>query len=208
MRKRGDTRRKSPAESDRQWVLSFPRQLRFRAARDPKVASRPLDIFTRALFAWQGRSSRRLGTAEARTAGVTAVQRFGGVPPPSDEEVSRILVKVIRKVTRQLGPPGDDDGAAANAFAALQAQEVDRRIRIPDPFKHARRPASLDGYSLHAGVRIHDNDREGLERLCRYAFRPPFALERLTLRRGGAARLQDEAAEERRPLPLSVNMAG
>jgi hypothetical protein len=95
--------------------------------------------------------------------------------------VSRILVKVIRKVTRQLGPPGDDDGAAANAFAALQAQEVDRRIRIPDPFKHARRSASLDGYSLHAGVRIHENDREELERLCRYAFRPPFALERLTL---------------------------
>jgi hypothetical protein len=29
-------------------------------------------------------------------------------------------------------------------------------------------------------VRIHENDREGLERLCRYAMRPPLALHRLT----------------------------
>jgi hypothetical protein len=36
-----------PAVPVRQWVLSFPRQLRFLAARDPKVASRLLDLFTR-----------------------------------------------------------------------------------------------------------------------------------------------------------------
>jgi hypothetical protein len=29
-------------------------------------------------------------------------------------------------------------------------------------------------------VRIHEHDREGLERLCRYAVRPPFALHRLS----------------------------
>jgi hypothetical protein len=39
---------------------------------------------------------------------------------------------------------------------------------------------ALDGFSLHAGVRIHEHDREGLERLCRYAVRPPFALHRLS----------------------------
>ncbi len=38
----------------------------------------------------------------------------------------------------------------------------------------------LDGFSLHAGVRIHGNDREGRESLCRYALRPPLALQRLT----------------------------
>ena len=51
---------------------------------------------------------------------------------------------------------------------------------LPDPFKHARRAAYLDGFSLHAGVRIHEHDREGLEKLCRYAVRPPFALHRLS----------------------------
>ena len=38
----------------------------------------------------------------------------------------------------------------------------------------------MDGFSLHAGVRVHANDRKGLERLCRYVTRPPLAVERLT----------------------------
>ncbi len=45
----------------RQWVLSFPRRVRFLAARHPALASRLLDVFTRAVFAWQRRSARRLG---------------------------------------------------------------------------------------------------------------------------------------------------
>jgi hypothetical protein len=67
-----------------------------------------------------------------------------------------------------------------DALAVLQAAEVDRRLRFPDPFRNQRCTASLDGFSLHAGVRIHEHDREGLERLCRYAVRPPFALQRLS----------------------------
>jgi hypothetical protein len=33
---------------------------------------------------------------------------------------------------------------------------------------------------LHAGTRIYEHDREGLQPLCRYAVRPPFALHRLS----------------------------
>jgi hypothetical protein len=162
----------------RQWVLSFPRRLRFRAARDPRVASRLLDVFTRAVFAWQRRRARRLGVAEPRIGGVTAVQRFGSavdlnvhfhtlvpdgvfdlagpgparfvpIRAPSDEEVAKVLTAVIRRVSR-LGLLGDEDvraGAEEDAFAALQAAEVDRRLRFPDPFNHARRSAHLDGFS-------------------------------------------------------------
>jgi hypothetical protein len=61
----------------RQRVLSLPRRLPFQAARDPKIASRLLDLFTRAIFAWHRRQARRPGAADPRTAGVTAVQRFG-----------------------------------------------------------------------------------------------------------------------------------
>jgi len=195
----------------RQWVLSLPRRLRFQATRDPRVASRPLDLFTRAVFAWQRRQARRLGVADPGTAGCTAAQRFGSaidlnvhfhtlVPDgvfdlagegparfvpleaPSDEEAARILTVVIRKVARAgLLEVGDDrPGAEEGALAALQAVEVDRRLRFPDPFKHARRSAYLDGFSLHAGVRIHEHDRDGLEKLCRDALRPPFALHRLS----------------------------
>ena len=67
-----------PAVPMRQWVLSFPRQVRFLAARRPALASLLLDLFTRAVFAWQRRAARRLGVSDPRTGGVTAVQRFGG----------------------------------------------------------------------------------------------------------------------------------
>lgn len=37
----------------------------------------------------------------------------------------------------------------------------------------------VSGFSVHAGVSIRADDRKGLERLCRYAARPPVAVERL-----------------------------
>jgi hypothetical protein len=47
------------------------------------------------------------------------------------------------------------------------------------PLPRSRRCAFADGFSLHANVHIRANDRQGLERLSRYAGRPPLALERL-----------------------------
>ena len=69
---------------------------------------------------------------------------------------------------------------AADAADALQAAEVDRGPCLPDPFKNGRRSACLEGFSPHAGVQIHAQDREGLERLCRYALRVPLVLHRLS----------------------------
>src|SRR6266545_7233173 len=120
-----------PAVPVRQWVLSFPRRVRFLAARHPALASRLLDVFTRAVFAWQRRSARRLGAADPRTGGVTAVQRFGGAlnlnvhfhtlvpdgvfildgdgppsfvatPPPRNEDVAGILERVVRRTAKVL----------------------------------------------------------------------------------------------------------
>ncbi len=66
-----------PSVPVRQWVLSFPRRVRFLAARRPALGSRLLALFTRAVFAWQRRVARRRGVADPRTGGVTAVQRSG-----------------------------------------------------------------------------------------------------------------------------------
>ena len=41
------------------------------------------------------------------------------------------------------------------------------------------RCASVDGFSLHANVAVHAEDRTRLERLARYCARPPIAMERL-----------------------------
>jgi hypothetical protein len=194
----------------RQWVLTLPRKLRFQAARDNSVASRLLDLFTRTVFNWQRRSARRTGADDPRTGGVTFVQRFGGalnlnvhfhtlipdgvfvvkdgapagfvrLPPPGDEDVERILTQVIRRVHKEYPAFEEQDAADPDdPYASLQAAEVDRRLFYPGSFKRSRRSAHLDGFSLHAGVRVHEHDRQGLERLCRYAARPPLALHRLS----------------------------
>jgi hypothetical protein len=41
--------------------------------------------------------------------------------------------------------------------------------------------AVVAGFSLHAARTVTEDDREGLERLCRYGLRSPFSQERLSL---------------------------
>ena len=48
-----------------------------------------------------------------------------------------------------------------------------------------RRCAFLEGFSLHANTWVHENDRDNLEKLCRYGARGPLALERLSRREDG-----------------------
>lgn len=69
----------------RQWVVTFPRRIRWHLARDPKLASQALDVVLRVLFAWQRRMARRRGvdfgapsrSQSARCGAVTFLQRFG-----------------------------------------------------------------------------------------------------------------------------------
>ena len=50
----------------------------------------------------------------------------------------------------------------------------------PETGRVKRRAGYIDGFSLHAGVHLHANDREGLAHLCGYGARPPFSQERLS----------------------------
>jgi hypothetical protein len=52
------------------------------------------------------------------------------------------------------------------------------------------RQAHLDGFDLHANVWVSAHDRAGVERLCRYVLRPPFAQERLRMRGDGRVALE------------------
>jgi PAS domain-containing protein len=47
----------------------------------------------------------------------------------------------------------EDLDSEADALAALQVAEVERRLRYPEAFEQTRRGAFLDGFSLHAGIR-------------------------------------------------------
>jgi len=132
---------------------------------------------------------------------------FHVLPPPSDDEVMRVTTRVARGIARLLtrrglGPqvdPLDADPLSADEplLASLYGASVQGRIatgpragkrvmRLGDrvdaedmPALRGRRCAAVSGISVHADVCVPARDRERLERLCRYAARPPVATERL-----------------------------
>ena len=61
----------------RQWVLSFPIEIRYRLAHDGALLTRVLRTFMQHLDAFYRDQARALGHADGRCGGVTFVQRFG-----------------------------------------------------------------------------------------------------------------------------------
>ena len=213
----------------RQWVVTFPRRVRYHLAADPRLASEALREVLRAIFTYQRRQARQLGARPARAranGAVSFVQRFNSalelslhfhslvpdgvfvtdgddpdarprfvaIDPPEDHDVAALLDRVIARVLALLRRRGrlDDDAVEADpephlVFAARPAPpQVPGRPRVLEPLPP--RCARKDGFSLHAGAAVHENDREGLERLCRYGLRPPLALGRLTEAPDGSLR--------------------
>ena len=111
--------------------------------------------------------------------------RFVALAAPSDEEIDRILRRIIRRAAKVVAACDANPEDREDALAELQATEVDRGQRLAIALPHQRHSAMLDGFSLHAGVHIHANDHEGREKLLRYILRPPLALHRLSMGEGG-----------------------
>ena len=206
----------------RQWVVTFPRRVRYHLAADPRLATLAHREVLRVLFAWQRRRARAQGHKPARArsnAAITFVQRFNSslelslhlhilipdavfVPdprtptdpdarpriveldPPQDPDVAALLDKIIQRVIQLLQKHGrldddldeDPDSQLLLALRPARPPPAAPAIQEPLPPLCARK----DGYSLHAGTSVHNNDRVGLERLCRYGLRPPLAQGRLT----------------------------
>jgi hypothetical protein len=185
------------------------------------------------------RARERYGVRNAKCGAATFLQRFGGalnvnvhfhslvldgvdevlpgsrgirfleLPPPSPEEIARVLVDTARRIAIALERAGLDSDAdpdiadplardhpvlAALYAAAVQGRTVTgpgagrrlARLGSPEPVAEpassgSPRCATLGGFSLHAGVAIGVADRAGLERLLRYMGRPALACERLEL---------------------------
>jgi hypothetical protein len=143
---------------------------------------------------------------------------FHPVPAPSDADVAAALATIRHRVQRLLVrrglEPGDDAtgpadrladespvlagivGASVQGRVALGSREGARVRRLGDARDTAAvtsrgaRQAHLEGFDLHANVWVSANDRAGVERLCRYILRPPFAQERLRLRSDGRVALE------------------
>jgi hypothetical protein len=134
--------------------------------------------------------------------------RFRPLPPPDDDEVKRVTRSVARGIARLLQRRGLDRDAGPDEIdpisrdepllAALYSASIRGRIatgpragqavlRFGDRIdvdhlseSEAKRCARVGGISLHANVGVPQRDRLRLERLCRYAGRPPLATERLS----------------------------
>lgn len=225
----------------RQWVLSLPFSLRAPVAYDPRLRRLVLRAFIRAIYARLRRHARRLGIQDPECGSVTIEQRFGSdlrlnlhfhvlaldgvisdatgqpefhpIPPPTEEELARLVRRVHRQVVRALQRGGwlDDEGhwvgtedeapvecelAAASAAGRI-AQGKRRGMRVPgvDPLARfeaqpttGRMSARVGGFDVHAGVACEAHERTALERLCRYIARPAIALERLELTERGRVR--------------------
>jgi hypothetical protein len=134
---------------------------------------------------------------------------FRHVSPPTDKEVARVAERIHRRVARLvekrgLGPQADPDeadglqrdepllaelyGASVLGRVATGPRAGMRIARVRDEVdpENGALPsgpccASIAGFSVHAGVCVPARDRLRLERLARYAARPPLATERLSL---------------------------
>jgi hypothetical protein len=85
-------------------------------------------------------------------------------------------------------------GSAAVQGVAAQGERAGQRdVRVgrgtrDEPFVKGVLCAELDGFSLHAAVRVAAGNRRQLEHLCRYAARPAIAESRLSLLPDGRVR--------------------
>jgi len=153
------------------------------------------------------------GTYSASATNPLAPPTFHEAAPLTDQEVAEVVVRLRRRIVNYLRRRGriprdeHDDSAPPEPdeplFAELCAASVQGRVALGPNSGAAverfgrgngdQRPRSMpgelccdvDGFSLHAKVRIAAHDRDGLERLCRYVNRPPIKLERLSLARDG-----------------------
>lgn len=143
---------------------------------------------------------------------------------PTDDELHALLQTVISRLMKMLTRRGvlvedmgqtwlaepDADGEEARTLRPLQAAAVTYRIAFGPRAGQkvltlrgampreatARQPlcADIDGFSLHAAVRVEVHDRKRLEQLCRYITRPALSDERVQLNAAGQVELKLKTA--------------
>jgi hypothetical protein len=122
--------------------------------------------------------------------------RFYPLRPPETREVAavaeRVAVRVAELLEARDDAPEQEEPAMADLYGAsisrtlAMGPKAGQRVATCGEFKddsfenHGSRCASASGFSVHAGVGIRADDHRGLERLLRYAARPPIAAERLS----------------------------
>jgi hypothetical protein len=128
-----------PDQPLRQWVLSFPYNLRYLFAYNKKALHQALQVMIRVISAYYRKKGKEKYGIKGKTGAVTLIQRFGGhcnlhphfhvlfidgvfddkgkfhrIMPPTDEEVAELVVKLKTRVFRSLEKKGYIDGYNIN----------------------------------------------------------------------------------------------
>lgn len=120
----------------RQWVLSLPREIRYRLAYDKKLISEVLAVFLRVVQAWYKANAKELGFSDVQGGSVSFIQRFGSslnvtphyhcivldgvyakledsdqpvfiaAPSPTDEDIKKITETVAKRALKLLEKRG------------------------------------------------------------------------------------------------------
>jgi hypothetical protein len=146
------------------------------------------------------------------------VLRFHPTPRVTTLDVAEVLATVEPLIARRLQRRGLGQGdaevdapaawadeapvlaglavASVQGTVALGPRRGARLRRLGDAIEPVETPASrhcharANGFDLHAGLVVPAGQRERLERICRYALRPPVTQERLHLTGEGRVRLE------------------
>jgi ribosomal protein S27E len=143
---------------------------------------------------------------------------FRRTSPPSVELLHDLLFLISQRVARFLERRGILERDEENSYLTLDGLEEDPlqdihshsvtyRVALgpqkgrkvfclqtvpprPEPAADHARVANLNGFSLHAGVAARADQRDKIERLCRYIARPAISEQRLSLTPTGKVRYQ------------------
>jgi hypothetical protein len=170
-----------PAGPVRQWVLSLPYALRFRAAFDSDLMGEVLGIFVRAVFTWLKRRAQENGILKGQCGsmvfdGVFArvdedePPRFYPLRPPDTRHVAavaeQVAVRVAALLERRDGATEMEEPAMADLYGAsitgtvASGPNAGKKLATFGEFRdegfesRSSRCAMVSGFSVHAGVSI------------------------------------------------------
>ena len=133
------------------------------------------------------------------------VLRFHRLPPPTTEEVERLVEGLAVAAERMFLRAGCEtglEGEEEDGLSVVQAASVAGRSAVRGrkakrvqvlggrAFRLPPRCATCAGYTVHAGTAVGAQDRGGLERLCRYVARPAVSSGRVAELPDGRVRLE------------------
>jgi hypothetical protein len=147
--------------------------------------------------------------------------------PPTSAELQALVQRISERIGRQMERKGLlardaessylalEPGGEEGALADLQGHSITYRIALgPHKGRKAFLLQSLaprgeeragecvvqaNGFSLHAGIAAEAEQRQKLERLCRYIARPAVAIERLSRSAQGTIRYAEDHRLHREP---------